>query len=1167
MQPEAVRALRDRAQAERQAPARTGAVAPPSGLEQLGTALPEAGGLRDAGLEAALARVPAVRPKPAGEPVDDATERQSIKLYVRGKTALVENRFADAVKDLGDATELNPDAPEPWQALAQAQARSGRVREAVASLRRGFDAGSTDPSTLMTLWRALRLERKWEDAASVSVRLRSTATDAGLSVIADTAVGESLISIGAAGAGADLIADALERSARVESARWAEESSELVRRRRELWTDVGDVRLRLGRYDDALAAYVRAEAAPGAEPASLIERRVYTLLRAGRVGAAAELVVDDADSGGPGGAERTAGLARLIAGTDAPAAGLISSALLGIADDPTTTSMTRRARLIRAAAAGQEVEQARTTLLARLERTPDDSLIDDLLGRLAPADATALLSQAGEVLRRAPGSLERVTALVLRRGVKADQLAASRAGVTGPGARAGADALSAAVLVRAGRFAEALKIGEEGDAAHGGDPRWLLWRTRIAVWGADWPGAERSARALVEAAERDPANLVLAARAMSILQRPREALGLYEKVIARGGAGVRDLLSASDISKWLGKADESERYTRQAAEADPLAETPRLELLESEGRGSDPDARSLSAMIRELREVSPQSRGLRLIRARELLRSRQFVQALGEYSAMLAETPDDDDAGAGLLNATMSMPAADPALGRLKVRLGQLKDAATSSAWPALADAALAVRTAKTDDEKAAGARALDAVFERVYDGDVMRVWAALSRESLGTLNGPRHVLEKLGAYPANIDVSAARAAAHLQLGEVKQAADLLAGLPEGMGLRPSQASPLLLALETPASAAVDAARGPRKGEAAEVLRALTQVFERAGRLSPTLHAARLELMVADKEFDLPALVKASDEAAGQVGDPGAVYAWVAMALATQGMKQGAVEYARMAAAQEPADQGDRHVLWMDMAQEFGSAQDAVEAVRAACEPARLDATTRALVTGQRRRVTPTLHRADIAYTVANRLASRGLDDAVLAYELALEFDPDHRLTNNDLGYLLLEQDVRREDAARMLERAHSIEPLDANVCDSIGWLRYLQGRLEDGPEGEGAVTLLRRAVDLDSESNPTLRDHLGDALYRTGARDDAVRMWNQAANAAASLLNRAGDRAPAKFKSKYEELKAGAMRKQMAVGRGNPPQIAPTWAEKDAAKAAKQAAMPGEAAPEKKDR
>src|SRR5690606_22831880 len=77
------------------------------------------------------------------------------------------------------------------------------------------------------------------------------------------------------------------------------------------------------------------------------------------------------------------------------------------------------------------------------------------------------------------------------------------------------------------------------------------------------------------------------------------------------------------------------------------------------------------------------------------------------------------------------------------------------------------------------------------------------------------------------------------------------------------------------------------------------------------------------------------------------------------------------------------------------------------------------------------------------------------------------------------------------------------SILDSLGWLRYLQGRLDDEPVAgasplPGAITLLRRAVERSPEPSAEVLDHLGDALWRAGRREEAGMTWTAAYEAAA---------------------------------------------------------------------
>ena len=61
------------------------------------------------------------------------------------------------------------------------------------------------------------------------------------------------------------------------------------------------------------------------------------------------------------------------------------------------------------------------------------------------------------------------------------------------------------------------------------------------------------------------------------------------------------------------------------------------------------------------------------------------------------------------------------------------------------------------------------------------------------------------------------------------------------------------------------------------------------------------------------------------------------------------------------------------------------------------------------------------------------------------------------------------------------------------GLLRYKEGRLEDDARGDGAITLLQHAIDIEASDVPEMFDHLGDALWRVGRSEEAKEAWRRA--------------------------------------------------------------------------
>ena len=100
---------------------------------------------------------------------------------------------------------------------------------------------------------------------------------------------------------------------------------------------------------------------------------------------------------------------------------------------------------------------------------------------------------------------------------------------------------------------------------------------------------------------------------------------------------------------------------------------------------------------------------------------------------------------------------------------------------------------------------------------------------------------------------------------------------------------------------------------------------------------------------------------------------------------------------------------------------------------------------------------------------------------------PDHSETNNSLGYTWADRGVNLQEAEAMIQKAVRDQPDNAAFRDSLGWVYYKLGRFED------SVRELRRARGEKYGTNPIILDHLGDAQYRSGQREEAQQSWRQA--------------------------------------------------------------------------
>lgn len=99
--------------------------------------------------------------------------------------------------------------------------------------------------------------------------------------------------------------------------------------------------------------------------------------------------------------------------------------------------------------------------------------------------------------------------------------------------------------------------------------------------------------------------------------------------------------------------------------------------------------------------------------------------------------------------------------------------------------------------------------------------------------------------------------------------------------------------------------------------------------------------------------------------------------------------------------------------------------------------------------------------------------------------NPDDARALNGLGYMLLVNTSRLDEATEMIRRAHALEPDDAAIIDSLGWAEYKRGRTQE------ALTWLQQAYD--KFPDPEVAAHLGEVLWALGDKDRARDIWNKA--------------------------------------------------------------------------
>lgn len=107
-------------------------------------------------------------------------------------------------------------------------------------------------------------------------------------------------------------------------------------------------------------------------------------------------------------------------------------------------------------------------------------------------------------------------------------------------------------------------------------------------------------------------------------------------------------------------------------------------------------------------------------------------------------------------------------------------------------------------------------------------------------------------------------------------------------------------------------------------------------------------------------------------------------------------------------------------------------------------------------------------------------------FRAALAINPDQPQVLNYLGYSLVEEQRKLDEALDMIERAVAASPNSGYIIDSLGWVYYRLGRYDE------AVVQMERAVELEAV-DPVVNDHLGDVYWAVGRKREAQFQWKRA--------------------------------------------------------------------------
>ncbi len=107
--------------------------------------------------------------------------------------------------------------------------------------------------------------------------------------------------------------------------------------------------------------------------------------------------------------------------------------------------------------------------------------------------------------------------------------------------------------------------------------------------------------------------------------------------------------------------------------------------------------------------------------------------------------------------------------------------------------------------------------------------------------------------------------------------------------------------------------------------------------------------------------------------------------------------------------------------------------------------------------------------------------DAEPNFKEAIRLDRNNASANNYLGYSLVDRNIRLDEARKYIERALEIDQDNPAYLDSLGWLNFHEGRIDD------ALRQLKLASQ--KMNDPVILEHLADCYV--AAKDDASAALN----------------------------------------------------------------------------
>lgn len=1118
----------------------------PPGLDGESVARRPADDLRSrADLAEALASV--VLPEPPAEvhhpPQSPTARRRAEQLFLQGRELFLQGRFSESLEILEQARTLDPGATAVLRLMARAHLESTGPGRAIP-LFEGILA--QDQADLEARYHFAVMARQQGDALRAAGHL---AVGLGLLPMDAQADAPSLetpdpeadvalwllcihdLGLAFRELGHDAAALQCWRPLQLQAeypthcAAAPREWQRFRRQRVAHLVEIGDASLRLGRPAEALEIYRQAEMLPLINPQALVPRILYAALRSGMEHTALlrlyRLLADPATP------PAQAGLAEFAA--EIPSADLLAEALRR----QCTTGEDVAVHTVVAAAELSDRRQAER-LFRDFLAGPSGSRSEVRLELVAWGAQNRSAEAVWDVLLAEAERIETIPDLLVEEAVAVAGTADFLLESPGPDDD-WMPLLRAALLLRQGAPQEALEVMADGESHSAG----RLLRARALAMQLQRDLARDELRRIDKDGHSSADFALAVAEACTNLGLAGEAhewLG----VSTSGDATEQseDLRRRSAIVLVeLGRLFEAQTLLTRLTESpqpQPWAARLLLDLYGPAGPLSDPER--YVTLARRLASDAPQSALAAEVRARQDLYQGSPANAAAGFAALVASNPRDETLVRLLIESWIGAGLFDEAEGWLRAARQQRPgDDALRNHWVSLllareqlaeADDFLAACLDENPYAEWAAQRRVDVLFQMDREGEAM----AFQRR-------------RLDLYPPSADRSLRLVRLALLDADYTAA---LTGLEDAVGLAGEHLDAHLLQIVTYAREL-----GSRDAQRAdEASRFIEQTIE---------HALTLESQLSVSLWS--SLIDAAVLLDRDLTDLKDFYARALDQHPQRGRELARRLVERLVLNDRPDDAVAIFQVWLDAGHDLLT-EDAPlvswrlrEAVRREEPEVIVDLFTRADEEG----ILPSialneqwlpLDRLEDALVEMSQIFSTSGNDAAseALLEAALEVDPDHPTANNNLGYALADRGERLEEAEAMILRAHEQEPEIVAYQDSLGWVRYKRGILEDipgDPPTPGALSLLETAARNPQDGDdPVILDHLGDVYWRLGRQEDAIATWERVVRIYENLVQQFNDNLPEQLDllaDAYGPVADGAREKVNAARRGDPPPVAPS--------------------------